>query len=86
MSKKITPKGWKEFRDTGLLLFINSFLNIFGWAIVIKIPDEGDGPWSGYPARVTFRGFKEESYTKSYIKLSKFMAENASELNQEANL
>ena len=35
MSKKkpmVVKKSWSQFRETGLVVFINSFLHIFGWA------------------------------------------------------
>jgi hypothetical protein len=33
----MTKKEWSEFRSTGLLLFINQILHVFGWAIVFEI-------------------------------------------------
>lgn len=30
----ITKKSWSEFRETGLLLLVNTILHAFGWAIV----------------------------------------------------
>ena len=32
-------KEWNEFRQTGLLWFINSILHLFGWAIVLSYND-----------------------------------------------
>ena len=37
-----------------------------------------------FPARVKFRGFNEESNTNGYIKISKYMKENADELLEES--
>lgn len=34
--KFIEEKTWDEFRETGLLYFVNSFLQIFGWSIVAE--------------------------------------------------
>ena len=79
----ITIKDWTEFRNTGLVLFINQILHVFGWAIVFDM--DGDIVKSVYPARVKFRGFGEESTSKAYQKISKYMEENASELSKEAN-
>ena len=64
-------------------MFVNSFLHIFGWAIVIEL-DENNKVISSYPARVKFRGFDEANVSKAYINLSKFMEENASDLKKEA--
>jgi len=79
----ITKKDWSEFRSTGLLLFINQILHVFGWAIVFDI-DNGEIK-SVYPARVKFRGFDNDRVSKSYQKISKYMKDNASELLDEVN-
>ena len=78
----VTKKTWAEFREIGLLWFINTILHIFGWAIVVEV-DNGE-VINAYPARVTLRGFSEESTTSGYQKVSKWMAENAAELLDEA--
>ena len=80
MIKRVT---WEEFRSNGFLWAVNSFLHIFGFAIVCKF--EGDKVVDVYPARVNFRGFPEESNTKGYISLSKYMVSNANDLLKEAN-
>jgi len=36
-----------------------------------------------YPARVTYRGFSEESITKAYKKLATYMNENVKTLKNE---
>lgn len=85
----LTEKSWEEFRETGLLMLTNSFLQIFGWSICVyydKDPETGEKRnYRVYPARTKFRGFKTESYEKAYKKISKFMRENAEELEKEAN-
>jgi len=78
----ITKRTWKDFRSTGLLLFVNMFLHIFGWAIVADIKNEN--VIRVYPARVKFRGFSVESEEKAFIKLSEFINKNSSELLKEA--
>lgn len=80
MIKRVT---WEEFRSNGFLWAVNSFLHIFGFAIVCKY--DGDKIVDVYPARVNFRGFSEESNTKGYISLSKYMVNNANDLLKEAN-
>lgn len=79
----VTEKSWEDFRNTGLLLYINQILHVFGWAIVFEI-DEEKGFTRVYPARVKFRGFSNESVSKSYSKISKFMHENSEELLKES--
>lgn len=85
----IDKKTWQEFRDTGLLLIINQFLHIFGWAIVVDYKEYDKNIDSGivkevYPARVKFRGFDEKSTEESYIKISKYMNENSEKLLRES--
>ena len=80
----VKKKEWSDFRNTGLLLIVNQILHIFGWALIYKI-DDLEGLKTVYPARVKFRGFANDSITLAYKKISKFMKENAKELNKEAN-
>ena len=80
-------KTWEEFRRTGLLLFVNQFLHIFGWSIVFSYEDgvcEGDLT-EVFVARVSHRGFDSESQDVAYKSISDFMAENGKELQKEAN-
>jgi hypothetical protein len=81
--KMIDQKGWEEFQSTVLLLFINQILHVFGWAIVLQY--EGDKVVSCYPARCKFRGFSEDHVSESYVKISKYLKDNAATLDQEAN-
>jgi hypothetical protein len=78
----VTKKEWSEFRSTGLVLIVNQILHIFGWALVFEIED-GEIK-NVYPARVKFRGFDNNNTVEAYKKLSQFMVDNASELNDEA--
>lgn len=78
----INEKSWEEFRNSGMLWFINVILHAFGWAIVYEIED--DKTTRVFPARVRFRGFSERTNTEGYIKLSKYMADNAKDLLEEA--
>lgn len=78
----INKKSWKEFRNSGLLWWINMILHTFGWAIVVKM--EEDKVVDVYPARVKYRGFGEKNNTEGYIKVSKYIKENADELLEES--
>lgn len=77
-------KSWNEFMKSGLFTFTNSFLHIFGWAIVIEKHIGTNIVKDVYPARVKFRGFKEETNTEMYQKISEYMVKNANELEKEA--
>ena len=79
----MTKKTWEEFRNTGLLWWVNMVLHTFGWAIVVEVEDNGSIS-NVYPARVRFRGFAEEKNTDGYIKISKYIKDNAEELLKEA--
>lgn len=80
-----TRKSWAEFQQTGLFLFINQILHLFGWAIVYDYMAEEDKIVDVYPARVTFRGFGEENVSRAYRKISKYLKDNIDELEKEAN-
>ena len=83
MKNMVTKKTWKEFRSTGLVLFINQILHLFGWAIVFKF--KNNEIQNVYPARVKFRGFDNKSVGESYTKISEYMKANAKELLKECN-
>lgn len=74
-------KSWEEFRDNGMLWFINSILHLFGYAIVYEF--ENGEIKNVFPARVKFRGFSEENNTKGYQKISKYLQENINKLVEE---
>ena len=78
----ISKKSGEEFRNSGLLWWINMILHTFGWAIVVKM--EEDKVVDVYPARVKYRGFEEKNNTEGYIKVSKYIKENADELLEES--
>lgn len=78
----VEKKTWEEFKDTGFLWWINMILHTFGWAICVDF-DNGEVV-DAYPARVKYRGFIENNNTAGYIKISKYMKENASDLLEEA--
>lgn len=77
-------KFWDEFRETGLLWWINMILHTFGWSIVYEIED--GQIIDVYPARVKYRGFGEQVNDKGYRSVSKYLKENIDELLQEAEI
>ncbi len=81
----INKKDWKEFKDSGLLWWINTLLHTLGWAIVFEYDEKGNIT-DTYPARVKFRGFDERTNESGYKNISKFIKENANELFKESNL
>ena len=79
----VDKKDWNTFKDSGMLWFINSILHTFGWALVYEIEDN-DEVINVYPARVKFRGFGDKQIEEGYQKISKYMVENAVELEKES--
>lgn len=74
--------SWKEFKDSGMLWWINMILHTFGLAIVFDM--DGEEVKDIYPARVKYRGFEEKSNAKGYVKVSKYMNKNAGILLEES--
>jgi len=79
----INKKSWKEFKEHGMLWWINMILHTMGWALVYDYDDNGN-ILEVYPARVKFRGFSEQSNTDGFIKVSQYMKDNADDLLKEA--
>lgn len=79
----INKKTWEEFRNSGMLWWINMILHTFGWAITYEFDEDGS-ILNVCPARVKFRGFGEKNNTEGYIKVSQFMKENAESLLKES--
>ena len=77
----VKEKSWNEFRESGLLWFINSILHTFGWAICCSFKD-GEIV-RAYPARVKFRGFSEDSNSDGYTKITNYLKDNIDELVKE---
>ena len=77
-------KTWAEFCSTGLLLFINSFLQIFGWSIGFEVDDDGNIK-DVYPLRSAFRGFAESDVDNAYAKLADYVADNAVRIKDEGH-
>lgn len=81
MENPITRKTWKEFRESGLLWFINSILHLFGWCITVEIKD--DEIVNAYPARCKFRGFSESSNDKGYAAVTKYLKDNIDSITKD---
>ena len=85
---QMTKKTWKEFRDSGLLWWVNRTLHLFGWAIVCQ-GEHKDGEDSEfviaevYPARVPFRGFTQDMETNGFKKLTNYINDNFKTISQE---
>ena len=81
MTKEVTLE---EFRSTGLPMFINQILHIFGYAIGFDVDEKTKEPTRMIPLRVKFRGFSKDSINRNYEKLARYMKDNSEDLYKEA--
>jgi DNA-directed RNA polymerase subunit RPC12/RpoP len=79
----VNKKSWEEFRDSGLLWWINMIIHTFGWSIVVEVEKDGSVT-NVYPARVKYRGFTNEFNTEGYIKVSEYLNKESMELLKES--
>lgn len=81
MERNIEVKEVSEFRESGMLWFVNRILHSVGWVIIIDY-DEKDNMILR-PARTKFRGFSEESEAKGYKNFAKYLKENSEEIYKD---
>lgn len=79
----IAKKTWDEFRNNGLLWFINMILHTFGWAICVELDDDMK-VINAYPARTKFRGFSEKNNDDGYKSVAKYLKDNADSIFEDA--
>lgn len=95
----VRRRSWEDFRNTGLLWFVNRVLHLFGWAIVLVCNvEEGTGSQEvtgakgepmvtevleAYPARVAFRGFHREAEEDGFRKVTRWFHRNVQALVDE---
>lgn len=79
----VTRKTWEEFRECGLLWWINMILHTFGWAICLGVDEDGKVQYV-FPARVKYRGFEADINDKGYRRVSGYLKNNAEELYEES--
>ncbi len=82
MKDMVEKRSFEEFNQTGLILFVNQFLNIFGWALAFELDDKGKIKGI-FPCRTKFRGYEEAITLESYKMVSKYMSEHGKELEEE---
>lgn len=79
----LEKKDWNEFRDAGMLWVANTFLQFFGWSIVIE---KDDGVITDvYPARSKYRGFGEDQIAEGHKKVASFIKGHVDELYEDAH-
>lgn len=72
-------KTWQEFRESGLLWWVNRSLHLFGWAIVVETDDDVVAEVA-YPARVDYRGFPRENEEQGFRRLTWYLLGNVDNL------
>jgi hypothetical protein len=79
----VEKRTWDEFRNSRMLWWANRVLHVFGWSIIAVMNGHGKIV-DVYPARVAFRGFGDKQEEDGFIGISQYMADNASQLLEEA--
>ncbi len=74
-TKMLEKKTWMDFKESGLLWFINRTLHLFGWSICLYLDDDGN-LIEAYPARCKFRGFPEKSEREGFEDLTGYLKQN----------
>ena len=78
-------KTWKEFRAVGLLWFVNKFLHLIGWVLVVVVDDETGDVTECYPARCSLIGFEREHDVEGFKVLRQHLADNSERLEKLAS-
>lgn len=71
----------KEFKESGLLWFINRQLHLFGIALVVNIDKD-----KIYPIRCEYRGFSENLEEKGYKAVTNYLLKNIENINNDFNI
>ena len=62
---------WNEFRESGLFHFVNSFLHMFHWSLVLMADKSGN--YVCVPRRSDYTGFSEKSNAEAYGRVWKLL-------------
>lgn len=81
--KDIISKSWDEFKSSGLLWFVNSIIQVFGWSIVYDRDINTKEIVNVFPAKVRFRGFGEKENSDGYKNITNHLKENISKLVED---
>jgi len=68
----IEHRSWDEFRNAGLIWWVNRILHVFGWAICVELDDDGK-VIDVKPAHCKWRGFESDIELEEYEKLTRHM-------------
>jgi len=68
----------KEFRESGMLWYINQQLHMFGMALVVNIEED-----TLKPAFCRFRGFSTGCNEDGYEKVTKYLKDNIESIGKD---
>ena len=86
MTRKINPLDLREFTDTGLVMFVNMILQIFGFSIGYHLDRKSGITSNLYVCRSKYRGFSADSQQRAHCKLAAYLLEHIAELEKETKL
>ena len=69
MIKRIS---WEQFRQSGMLWWVNRILHTFGLVIVVEVNEDGK-VLEAYPAECDYQGFGMEDEIEGFAKVSQYM-------------
>lgn len=75
--------SWTEFREAGMLWFVNRMLHVFGWALVVEVDDATDELRGAFPVRTEWRGFTPDREELGHTRVSEWMAKAGSAIAEE---
>lgn len=79
----VEPATWEQFRDAGLLWWINRGLHLFGWVIVFEVDPKTLAVERAYPARTAFRGFDALTEAEGFRRLTDHMLSEPDRLRED---
>jgi hypothetical protein len=77
-------RSWDEFRNTGLLWWINRTLQLFGWSIAVMVDDESGKIIDAFPIRNRYRGFTQDSEEEGFKKVSSYIRKDYQDFTADA--
>ena len=77
----IERREWKEFRNNGLLWFVNKFLVLYGWTIIL-VRDEDDNVIEVFPAKVKSRSISEKANEIGCKLFNNYVENNLDEIEE----
>lgn len=72
----------KEFRESGLLWYINQQLHLFGVSLTVEVSKDGDVR-NLKPMKCSHRGFSVSANDDGYEKLTKYLGNNIEKLTKD---